>query len=184
MVRQLWSFLKQHDAPNWVAMAFSLVMWPIVLYLWTRRTYGSIRNLQIIVDPAAGVIPTGEHCPYLVIRFHNNTDQNIYVANGSIRMTERVAAHPNADRDISTSSYALKFAELPGQPFARLQTTIPTGSAVTTGLPLDERYQGAALSSLINELRTHRRAVLFAKYFTLSFEAMEGHRHKRIRFRF
>ena len=184
MFERIWDYLKCHDAPNWISMFFSLVAWPLALYIWSRRPHGSIRNLQIVVDPAGGVIPTGEQCPYLVIRFENFTDKTIYIAYASIRVTQRIAPHQNADRDLSTSNYILKFAEANGQPFTRLQVIIPAGSRVTTGLPLDGQYDsGGRLQALIQEIRNHRRNYLHAKYFTLRFEAMEGNQHKRVKFK-
>jgi hypothetical protein len=182
---QIWNYLKVHDLPNWIVLCFSLIVWPIVLYLWNRRTYSSIRNLQIIVDPAGGVIPTGESCPYLVFRFENKTGENVYIANATIKVTDLINPHPNADKDLSTGNYALKFAEREGESFFRLQTTINTGNRVTTGLPLSESYSKEdGLKSLINTLRSHKSNRLFSKYFTLQFDTMIGGKHRGIRFKF
>jgi len=168
MLEQIWNYLEMHDLPNWIVLCFSLIVWPIALYLWNKRTHSSIRNLQIIVDPAGGVIPTGESCPYLVFRFENNTGENVYLTNLAIKVTDLINPHSNADKDLSTGNHTLKFAERDGEPFSRLQTTINTGNRVTTGLPLSEDYlKEDRLSNLINTLRGYKSRRLFSKYFTL-----------------
>jgi type I restriction-modification system DNA methylase subunit len=33
----LWHWLKTNDLPNWIAVAFAAVIWPVALYLWSTR---------------------------------------------------------------------------------------------------------------------------------------------------
>ena len=181
----MWDYLKTHDVPNWIVLFFSLLVWPMILCLWNKRTEPWIRNLLIGVDPAGGVIPTGESCPYLVIEFDNNTGENVYIANAAIRVTNRIEAHRNADKDISTQYYTLKFAEKSGEPFSRLQVTLSTGQRVTTGLPLSNEYlNNDKHTTLFTELKSHKSHKIWAKYFTLRFDTMIGDRYRRVKFKF
>ncbi len=156
-------YLRQNDLPNYLAVAFSLIVWPLVLAMWNKRTFSAIRNLQILVDPSTGWIPTGETCPYLIFRFQNNTGERIYITDVSMRTSRLIAVHPNADRDISTGGYTLKFAERDGEAFSRFHITVETQHEVKTGLPLANSYNNVSLTVLINELRNHRRNGLIAR---------------------
>jgi len=177
-------YLKQNDIPNWIAVAFSLIIWPIALALWNKRTFSAIRNLQILIEQARGWIPTGEECPYLILRFQNNTGERIYITDVSIITSHRIGVHPNADRNISTGGYTLKFAETNGDPFARYHVTVETQHEVATGLPLANNYDNQALNALIIELRDYRRNGIIARYFILEFDCMVGRNHRKVRFKF
>src|SRR4030042_897407 len=170
----LIEYLRQNDIPNWLAVAFSLLMWPLALTIWNRRTFSAIRNLQIVIEQSRGWIPTGEECPYLIFRFQNNTGERIYITDVSITTSRRIVVHPNADRDISTSGYTLKFAERSGDSFSRFHVTVETQHEVATGLPLISNYDNQTLNALITALRNHRRNGIIALYFVLQFDCMVG----------
>ncbi len=180
----IWNWFKFNDLPNWIVVIFSIVVWPIALFLWNKRTVGAVRNLQVVVTPAGGVIPTGEQCPYLVLKFNNNTGEVVYLSNLAIKVSYIVKAHPNADKDISTGNHVLKFALKDGDNFDKLQATINTGEKVTTGLPLSNAYSSAEVVELMNQMGSHRRNCLISKFFILRFDCMIGRELKRVKFKF
>ncbi|MFA5125335.1 MAG: hypothetical protein WC409_05870 [Candidatus Omnitrophota bacterium] len=179
-----WEYLKEHDVPNWLAIIFTLIVWPLALIIWNKRYIRGIRNLQILIDSSRGTIPTGESCPYLIFRIKNNTGERIYITDLSLVLSRQIRAHPNADRDISTGGYTLKFAEKAGDPFFRFYITIDTQQEAITGFPLRVDYDDQALRTLIMELRNYRRNGIIARYFILQFDCMVGKKHHKVKFKF
>ena len=184
MLLTIWFWFKSHDLPNWIVLIFSIIVWPLALFLWSKRAVGAVRNLQVVVAQAGGFIPTGEQCPYLVINFNNNTGEVVYLSNLAIKVSSKVKAHPNADKDISTGCYTLKFAIKAGDPFDKLQATLDTGGRVSTGLPLSSDYKHDEVTELVNRMRNYRRNGIISKFFTLQFDCMIGRELKRVKFKF
>ncbi len=181
---QIFNFLKQNDLPNWIAAAFTIIVWPLAIFLWNRRSVGSIRNLDIIISPAKGTIQTGESTPYLIIELHNKTGQVIHLTNAVINPTKNLKANDDAEKDLATGSYTLKFSKGSGDAFARLRVTIETGSRVTTGLPLSTAYSQEEANRQINLMRSHRPFGLRSKYFVMKYDALVGRELKRVKFNF
>ena len=181
---KIWNWLKFNDLPNWIVVIFSIIIWPLALFLWSKRVVGAVRNLQVVIVPAGGIIPTGQQCPYLVLKFNNNTGAVVYLSNLAIKVSYRVRVHPDADKDVSTGNHVLKFAIKDGDAFNKLQATIDTGQKITTGLPLSNSYNDSEIKTLMAQMRSHKRNGVISKFFTLQFDCMIGRDLKRVWFKF
>lgn len=174
-------YLRTHDLPNWIAVSFTGIIWPLTLYIWRKRSITGIRNLQIFPDTADGTIQTGENCTFLKLKIENNTGMRIYIADMSMRITKRIKANPNAEKDISTKGYTLKFAEKGESTYSRTHITLDTAQEVTTALPLANDYN---LKNLITELKDYSKNLIVARYFILNFDCMAGTAHYRVKFKY
>jgi hypothetical protein len=86
-----WQWLKDHDASNWFVIAFTVVLWPIVLsgffYWWSNRKIQSIRDLQVLPTPAPPDQMTinGQTFDAVVFTFTNQTGSVVYLYRARLR---------------------------------------------------------------------------------------------------
>jgi len=119
----------------------------------------------------------------LCLDFQNNTGQIVYIANAVIQATALIKGHEQADQDVPTKNYTLKFATKPNEAFEKLQVTVDTGQRVSAGLPVAHNHD-ESLSTLIKEIKFYnRRWWSWTKYFVLRFDAMVGKDLYRVKFR-
>jgi hypothetical protein len=100
-----WQWLKDHDAPNWFAIRFSLVLWPMVLsilaYYWSRRKVRGIPHFD--VQPTQGQTAIGGQ-PYNAVNltFTNLTGSIVYIRLARLReQRSNFPIPPAAVRSIS-----------------------------------------------------------------------------------
>jgi DNA-binding transcriptional ArsR family regulator len=43
----LWHWLKKNDLPNWIAVVFTAVIWPIALIVWNGRRVHNVELLEL-----------------------------------------------------------------------------------------------------------------------------------------
>jgi hypothetical protein len=96
-----WKWLKDNDAPNWFAVAFSLIVWPIILYWLGNRKRQGVRHLEVFPH----VIPLtigNQQVPGVELEFANLTGTIVYL--------NRVRLHQSCCRkfDIATVSHSRK----------------------------------------------------------------------------
>ncbi len=169
-VADLWTWARANDIPNWVAVAFTGIAWPVTLFLWHRRKVNSVPGLE--VHFAAGSIKIGEK-PHSAIdvQFTNHTGSVAYISGARIRSCTKAFQVPvEAARDIAQGSYHLKFMRDSPQ-FILREVTLQTSESAKTCMP--------ASPGLANEFYTHApswAARLFRrqKYFVLEYTAMVG----------
>jgi hypothetical protein len=88
MISQLWNWLKDNDAPNWLAIFFSLMAWPAIpgiLYWLNNRTRQSVPYLNVSFQPGATTTVNGQDHPALNITFTNQTGQTVYLSRVRLR---------------------------------------------------------------------------------------------------
>jgi hypothetical protein len=81
-IGEFWQWLKDHDAPNWFVIAFTLIVWPsvlwIVLYYWSRHKTGHIPNLEVSPTPQKTQI-NGQPYDAVGFTFANHTGSVVYL---------------------------------------------------------------------------------------------------------
>ena len=167
-VTDLWSWARANDIPNWLAVAFTGIAWPIALLLWQRRKGNSVPGLEVRF--AAGQITISDK-PYeaVDVQFTNHTGSVAYISGARIRSCTKAFPVPvEASRDIAQGSYHLKFMDADSQ-FVMREVTLQTTSSAKTCMP--------ASSGLSSEFFTHSpnwitRLFRRQKYFVLDYTAM------------
>jgi hypothetical protein len=169
-ISNLWAWAQANDIPNWVAVAFTGIAWPVALFFWQRRKINSVAGLE--VHFSAGNITIASK-PYsaVEVQFTNHTGSVVYISGVRIRSCTRNFPVPvEAARDIAQGSYHLKFIEDSGQ-FVLREITLQTNTSARTCMP--------ASPGLSNGFYTHSPswiARLFRRqnYFVLEYTAMVG----------
>jgi hypothetical protein len=165
-----WNWTRVNDLPNWFAVAFTLVFWPLVLILWQRRKVNGVPGLEVHFVP--GEITIGERpFPAISVLFTNHTGSVVYISGVRIRACKKAFPVPiEASRDRAENSYHLKFIK-DTKGFAYREITLQTTESGQTCMPISEplpedfyRYWPSWLA------RRLRRQ----KYFVLAYTAVVG----------
>jgi hypothetical protein len=165
-----WNWLRANDLPNWLALAFTAVLWPVALLVWHRRKVQAAPGLEVHFKP--GTISIGQVSHAAVdVRMTNHTGSVVYVSGARIRKCSHAFPVPiDAARDVGDDSYHLKFIT-PSGAFELRETTLQTGESAQSCMPI-----AAALPEVFY---THRpswlaRRFRVPKYFVLEYTAMVG----------
>jgi hypothetical protein len=109
MAQQLWSWLRDHDLPNWIGLAFSLIAWPIILYWWSTRTRQAVAHLEVLPQSGTTIINEQQFDAVNLI-FTNRTGSVAYIFNARLREHKELFPVPSAaDKDLSEGWRELKF---------------------------------------------------------------------------
>lgn len=166
----LYADAKANDLPNWFALAFTAVLWPVVLFLWQRRKVNGVPGLE--AHFVAGHISFGGKSYDAVdINFTNHTGSVVYISGARIRSCTRAFPVPvEASRDVAANSYRLKFLDSTGN-FTMREVTLQTAEAVRTSMPaaspMPVAFFGYAPLSFARYFR-------YRKYFVLEYTVMVG----------
>lgn len=169
MVYGLWSFLHEHDLPNWIGAA----AWPLLLFLWNRyRTHGSIPDLEIRPFKQ-GKNENGRDV--LRLQFMNKTGSMVYLTNVSLIPSSHFSAAAEAAHNLYTNSFELKFKDKTAY-FDSIYTILQTGQSQDTILAVD---------GLDDELLKYspgrlRRLFRCPNFFKIKYIAMVGKRHYKV----
>lgn len=170
--------MQENDLPNWIVIIFSLILWPIVLYLWNQRTINNIPNLQISLSK--GTISTNgvEKENFIWINFLNNTGSIIYLTNIRIlKCSKLFQVDPKASRDISESSHELKFPNRKDNILTERQIILQTNEESGSGLQLKDAISDEMLTY---EPGLWRRLLRSPKYFCLEYIVMVGNKNYKV----
>lgn len=177
-MKELYEWLKLNDIPNWITLLFSLIVWPIVLFLWNKRIFKNIANLEVsITIDQMTMGATSSDC--INFKFLNNTGSIVYIANARIaNCSKEFCVHPNASRDIAESSYELKFFNNGTSSFTEKQIILQTNEENYTSLGIKK--------SLSEDFFTYkpswiRKLFRWRKYFTLEYIAMVGKKRFKVK---
>jgi hypothetical protein len=171
-----WQWLKDHDAPNWFVIAFSLVLWPVLVsfagYWWYKRKIQGIPHLQVLQRPDKTKI-NGKLYDAVAFTFANGTGSVVYLSRVSLRECGRnFPVPPAAVKDISDGGHEIKFQNQTGALIDR-ERLLHTGQNAETSI---------AVSQLMgNEFYSYRPGLLRRlfrrpKYFVLKYTVMVGNR--------
>lgn len=167
---EAWNWLRANDLPNWAALAFTAILWPLALFFWQRRRVQSVPGLEVHFVPGTIAIGTSSHSA-VDIRFTNHTGSVAYISGVRIKDCSPSFAVPiDAARDVAANSYHLKFIS-PSGLFELREVTLQTSTSAQTCMPIS-----AALST---EFYTHKtswlaRRLRQRKYFIIEYTAMVG----------
>src|SRR6266702_1805738 len=103
MFMQLWNWLRDNDAPNWAVLAFSLIMWPAILYWWNTHKRQSVPHFEVLPQNGLTTICTDictEQFPSVELIFTNRTGQVVYLSRGRLRGQRRFPIPRAAVKDI------------------------------------------------------------------------------------
>ena len=169
-IQSAWQRAKENDLPNWAAVAFTAVLWPVALLLWHRRKVNGVPGLEVHFAPGQISI-AGNPYSAIDIQFTNHTGSVVYVSGARVRRCTKAYPVPSAAaRDIAGNSYHLKFMDDQGQ-FVRREVTLQTNTSAKTCMP--------APTSLPPEFFIYSpyrlgRLIGFRRYFVLEYTAMVG----------
>ena len=169
-VASLLEWLRTNDLPNWIAIAFSLIVWPVVLFLWQRRRVSSIPGLEVHFFRGSIKI-NGNDFSAIDVRFTNHTGAVVYVRGVRVRgCTANFPVPLEAARDVSSNSYHLKFNYGDGAFVHRevtLQTTESAQSCMPVAASLPDAFFVHVQPRYLRLLRRHA-------YFVLEYTALVG----------
>ena len=168
----VWNWMRANDLPNWLAVAFTAIVWPLVLVWLHYRKKGNVPGLEVTVQPGSITISGKPHAA-VTLNFINHTESVAYITAPSIyKCTKAFAVTSDSARDITTSVHHLKFLAAGGGPGLldreiTLQTKESRSTAVAVDAPLpDEFYR--------YRVPRWRRVLRQPKYFVLEYVAMVG----------
>lgn len=169
-IADAWTWLRANDVPNWLVVAFTVVLWPLALFLWSRRKVNGVPGLEVHFVP--GGITIGEKpFPAVDIQITNHTGSVVYLSGARVRnCTSAFTVPVDAARDIAGNSYHLKFLNSHGQ-FIDREITLQTNASAKTCMP--------AADPPPKEFYTYSspwwaRRLRLRKYFVLEYTAMVG----------
>lgn len=167
---QLWEWLRANDLPNWIATAFALIVWPVVLFLWQRRRIRSIVGLEVHFFRGSITI-NGKKFPAVDVRFTNHTGAVAYVR--EVRIRDCTANFPvplEAARDVSSNSYHLKFNYGDGA-FVHREVTLQTTESAQSCMPV---AASPADTFFAHVQPWYWRVIRRHTYFVLEYTALVG----------
>jgi hypothetical protein len=169
-VVESWVWVKENDLPNWVAVLFTAILWPVVLFLWNHRRVNNIAHLEVQFAPGK-IQMHGQPHTAVSIDFTNHTGSVVYLTGARIKRCSRLFRVPiDASKDIAEGSYHLKFMDETGG-FVHREQTLQTNQNAHTCI--------ATTSELPESFYTYsapwwRRAFRARKYFLLEYTAVVG----------
>ncbi len=172
-----WTWARENDLPNWVAVLFTAILWPVALFAWNHRRVNNIPLLEVRFAPGEIRID-GNPYPAVAIDFTNHTGSVVYITGVRIkRCSSHFRVPIDASRDIAESSYHLKFMDQSGG-FVHREQTLQTNQTARTCMP--------ATSQPPESFYTYsapwwRRAIRARKYFLLEYTAMVGTTRRSVR---
>jgi hypothetical protein len=173
---EFWQYLKDHDAPNWFVIFFSLIAWPLGLYWWAHRKRQSYPNFRVTFSPykmdIVTPLGTASHDAVL-LTFINLTRSTTYLSHARLREVQKnFPVHQSASRD--AQGWREQTFLSPTGTFDRyeciLHTDIASGrahSAIAVNQPMDPAFYSYRPTLLRKWLR-------FPKYFLLEYSLVVG----------
>ena len=162
----------------WIQFLFIAIVWPLSVWLWTKRKVASINGLEIQLASHQAQINHAEQ-PGILITFANRTGAVVYLSNARLREQPRnLAVYALATRDISDSSCQLRFRPAnTNENFDLRQIILQTDQDAQSWLPL--------ANNPVNELFTYRPLRWLGvfrrpRYFRITFLAVVGEARYRV----
>ena len=172
----IWSWLKDHDLPNWVNFALTLIVWPLVLFYWNNRKVNSIPNLEVSLAPSTIHI---NQSPYQAVDFNfkNNTGKIVYLTNPKISKASKSFPIPTAAaRGIGKNSYELLFIDKNNH-YTLTQIILQTAQMAKTSIAVDQQLPN---TFYLYSPHCARKLISWSKYFKIEYIAMVGGKRYRV----
>ena len=181
---RFWDWLRENDAPNWIVILFSLLTWPLFLFLrpWDRRNRQSIPHLQVRPQQnQVGMTIDGKRFDAIDLIFTNQTGCVVYLYRAQLRASPKRFPIPlEACQDMSDGWCDLKFGASYNNTVVYnyrewvAQTNTSIMAIVPVSRKLDERFYAYRPWLLRKWLR-------WPKYFLLQYTVMVGDRKYAVR---
>lgn len=172
----IWLWLKNNDLPNWITFAFTVIVWPLVIFYWSKRKVNNISNLEVSLAKASIMIDGRDHSA-IDINFLNNTGAVVYLTRARIKKCSQAFSVPiDASRDIAENSYELKFMDSNGR-YIHRQYTLQTDQTVKSSLAVAQPFPDSFYSYRAPWWRKFLRC---RKYFILEYTAMVGDKRYKV----
>ena len=172
IIYKFYLWMQNNDLPNWIVVIFSLIVWPIILYLWSHRTINNIPKLQISLSKGVTIANGERKENFIWINFLNNTGSIIYLTNSRIlKCSKLFQADPKASRDISESSHELKFPNKKDNSLTKRQIVLQTNEESGSGLQLNHVIPDEMITY---KSKLWRKLFQRPKYFCLEYIVMVG----------
>lgn len=170
---KFWELLQRYDLPNW----FAVVLWPVILFLWSRRTIPNVPNLNVSLSK--GKMKVGDQeGDALCLNFLNNTGSIVYLTNVCIsKCSTRLQVDIASSRDMVRSSYELKFPNKADRVLTERQIILQTNEEVGSCLLVRNHITEGILSYRPNPIR---EIFHWPKYFCLEFMVMVGNKRYKV----
>ncbi|NQU99492.1 MAG: hypothetical protein HQ538_02030 [Parcubacteria group bacterium] len=179
IIQNIYLWTQENDLPNWIIIIFSLIVWPIILYLWNQRTINNIPNLQISLTKGASTINGERKENFIWINFLNNAGSIIYLTNTRIlKCSKLFQVDPRASRDIAESSHELKFPNKKDNILTERQIILQTNEESGSGIQLKYTISDDMLTF---QSKLWRRLLRKPKYFSLEYIVMVGNKRYKVR---
>lgn len=185
-IKGLFLFIKQHDIPNWFALLFTGIAWPLVLFIWNSRKVQNIPNFEISLsenvqihwrEEAAsdgGIQRIETEHPAIRFKFSNQTSSTVYLSNARLlKCTKLFNISNDATRDL-TGAYELNFpfdTKATILDFNRRETILHSNCKIETGISLNSKPSNEIFSFTP---KVWRRLLRYPKFFCLEYVAMVG----------
>jgi hypothetical protein len=169
-VLDAWACAKANDLPNWFALAFTVVLVPLVLVLWQHRKVPGIPGPDVHFS-AGNIKFSGATHDAVDIEFTNHTGAVVYVSGARIRScTKKFSVPIEASRDVTGNSYRLKFMNDHGN-FVMREITLQTSETRRTSMPASRAMPPDFFAY---SAPWWARLVRYRQYFVLEYTAMVG----------
>ena len=170
LIVQAWNWAKANDLPNWVVVLFAAIVWPLVLFYWSRRKVNNIPGLEVRLV-TGNIKIGGKPHDAVAIDVINHTGSVVYLTGARIKSCSSLFNVPiDASRDIAAGSHHLSFMDEKGD-FVHREFTLQTNQAARTCIAIS-----SPLAEPFYRYRAHwfRRLFRMRKYFVLEYTAMIG----------
>jgi hypothetical protein len=172
--------IRKHDIPNWLILLFTGIVWPLILFLWNRRKFHTVHNLEVsFVDGQMQIMRNNVKCEYDAIwfKFSNQTGSTVYLSNTRLLKCSKLFKVSGAStRSFADASYELNFSDGKGN-FNQRQIILNTNDKTETVIAIDNKPE---LGFFSYEPAVWRKLLHYPKYFRLNYVAMVGTKHYRV----
>lgn len=168
-LKNIFLLVTNYDISNWFTLLFTIIMWPLVLFLWNRKKVQSIPSLE--VSTPIGILDIGGSAyPAIWLKFSNQTGSTVYLSNARLlKCTKLLNVALASTRDLSAAAYELNFSV--GGNLNQRQIILDTNGQVETAIALDSNPNKEILTF---KPSLWRRIFRHPKYFCLEYTAMVG----------
>jgi hypothetical protein len=136
------AWMKDNDLPNCIVLAFTGIMWPLVIYAYSRRKISCVPHLVVSLRECVMNIG-GNDYPAIAITFLNNTGSVVYITNARLLKCSSLFQVPvDATRDIASSSHELQFLGCNEKTLTKRQITLQTNETTVTSIALRSVNEG------------------------------------------
>jgi hypothetical protein len=163
--------LRSNDLPNWITFAFTAIIWPLVIIVWSKFPRGLIHFFDINLSQG-NITINGNKVPSINITFNNNSDKVIYIKNISLTYNHKnLKISQHTGRNLNRECELLLF-NTSSNMYDLKKYIFDTSSSNFTALGVENSPNGI----IDYKPSFFRKIFKIKKYFNLKFIAMVGNK--------